>query len=290
MAYPYLSTQTQRFLGLANYYRRFIKDFATIAKPLHQATEKNQSFKWTHQCAQAFLKLKECLTSAPILALPDWSKPFILDTDASDTGIGAVLSQCHADGKEHVISYASRLLTKPECNYCVTRKELLAVVTFLHHFCQYLIGTPFVIHTDHSALTWLQNFKSPEGQLARWIEKLQEYKFTVVHRPGWKHDNADAISRLPCMQCGNTTEHPIASIASSTISEGYSLAEMRQLQLDDKYLGDLLKGKESNQKLSQDYSKGKTPEYWRLYQQWDQLIVRSGVLWRYYAQPNESMS
>ena len=186
---PTSALETQRFLGLANYYRRFIKDFATIARPLHQATEKSRNFTWTRQCEEAFSKLKEFLTSAPILALPDWSKPFIVDTDASDFGIGAVLSQCQEDGKEHVISYASRLLTKPERNYCVTRKELLAVVTFLHHFRQYLIGAPFVIRTDHGALTWLQNFKSPEGQLARWLEKLQEYQFTIVHRPGLKHTN-----------------------------------------------------------------------------------------------------
>ena len=287
---PTSAQETQRFLGLANYYRRFIKDFATIAKPLHQATEKHRSFTWTDQCTEAFSKLKQFLTSAPILALPDWSKPFIVDTDASDTGIGAVLSQCHEDGKEHVISYASRLLTKPERNYCVTRKELLAVITFLHHFRQYLIGAPFVIRTDHGALTWLQNFKSPEGQLARWLEKLQEYNFTIVHRPGRKHNNADALSRLPCQQCGRNTEDTIASISSSTISGGYSSEEIRCMQLDDKCLGELLQAKESHQKPSQDHSKSQSTEYRRLYQQWDQLIVRSGVLWRYYAQPNEKMS
>jgi len=159
--------EVQQFLGLANYYRCFIRNFAAIAKPLHQATEKKNHFKWTEQCAQAFNQLKDHLTSAPILAMPDWTKPFILDTDACETGIGAVLSQCHPDGSEHVIAYASRLLTKPEKNYCVTRKELLAVVTFLNHFRHYLISKPFIICTDHGALIWLQNFKSPEDQLAR---------------------------------------------------------------------------------------------------------------------------
>ena len=92
-----------------------------------------------------------------------------------------VLSQVHADEEEHVISYASCLLTKAECNYCVTRKELLAVVTFLHHFQQYLIGAKFIVCTDHGVLTWLQSFRSPEGQLARWLEKLQEFEFDIVH-------------------------------------------------------------------------------------------------------------
>jgi len=94
------------------------------------------------------------------------------------------LSQVHADGAEHVICYASRILTKSERNYCVTRKELLAVVYFLQQFRQYLLSGTFTLRTDHGALTWLQQFKEPEGQLARWLEKLQEYHFTIVHRPG----------------------------------------------------------------------------------------------------------
>ena len=98
--------------------------------------------------------LKGCLTSFPILVLPDWSKPFIVDTNASDSGIGAVLSHLDDDGVEHVVYYASRLLSKAEHNYCVTRKELLAVVTLLEHFRQYLLGHCFTVHTDHGALTW----------------------------------------------------------------------------------------------------------------------------------------
>ena len=106
--------EVPQFLGLANNYRHFIKDFATIAKPLHQATEKKHGFKWTEQCTQTFNQLKDCLTSSPILVMPDWTKPFILDTDACDVGIGAILFQCNPDGNKHVIAYASRLLTKPK--------------------------------------------------------------------------------------------------------------------------------------------------------------------------------
>ena len=287
---PTSRQETQQFLGLANYYRRFIKDFATIAKPLHKLTEKKQSFKWTYECQQAFAQLKHLLTTAPILALPDWSRPFIVDTDASDSGIGAVLSQTNEKGEEHVISYASRLLTKTERNYCVTRKELLAVVTFLHHFRQYLIGTNFVVRTDHGALTWLQNFKSPEGQLARWLEKLQDFEFSIVHRPGKRHCNADALSRLPCRQCGRVVENVIATITSSDICGGYTQAEIRDLQLDDCCVGELLKAMESHQKPSPDHAKSKSVKYRRLYQQWDQLMIRNGVLWRQYEHPNEQQS
>jgi len=111
--------EMQQFLGLASYYRRFIKNFATIASPLQKLTEKNSNFYWTSQCQEVFDCLKQRLVSAPILALPDRSKPFLLDTETRDTGIGAVLSQVK-DGKECVIAYASRSLTKSGRNYCVT--------------------------------------------------------------------------------------------------------------------------------------------------------------------------
>jgi transposase InsO family protein len=142
---------------------------------------------------------------APILAHPDFSQPFILDTDASNNGIGAVLSQLH-DGQETVIAYASRTLTKAERNYCVTRKELLAVVHFVKYFRHYLYGKSFLVRTDHSSLRWLTNFKNPEGQLARWLEVLSSYDMTIAHRPGAQHCNADALSRLPCRQCGFTSD------------------------------------------------------------------------------------
>ena len=285
---PKCVQEVQQFLGLANYYRRFIKNFATIAKPLHQTTERRKPFKWTAECEQAFNQLKNCLTTSPILAMPDWSKPFIIDTDASETGIGAVLSQQDPDGTEHVIAYASRLLTKPERNYCVTRKELLAVVTFLIHFRHYLIGVPFTIRTDHGALTWLQNFKSPEGQLARWLEKLQEYQFTIIHRPGRKHNNADALSRMPCRQCGRSEVELVATIRADNIIGGYSLDDMHRMQMEDHVVGQILQAKESGPKPMSNYAKSQGLEYRRLHQQWDQLRTQDGLLWRHYAQPNQN--
>ena len=119
------------------------------------------------------------------------------DTDASDSGIGTVLSQTTDDATERVIAYASRALSKLEHQYCVRRRELLAVVYFVQHFRPYLLGNQFTLRTDHGSLNWLRNFKQPEGQLARWLEKLQEYTFFIEHRREIKHNSADALSRLP---------------------------------------------------------------------------------------------
>ena len=180
---PKTSQELQQFLSLASYYCKFIRNFASIVRPLHRLTEKGRPFKWTSEYESAFHELKQRLITAPILIYPDFSRPFSLDTDASNDGIGAVLSQEY-DGGECVVAYASRTLSKSEQKYSVTRKELLAVVTFTQHFCTYLLGQPFKLRTDHGSLSWFCNFKDPTGQLVRWLEQLQEFHFEVIHRKG----------------------------------------------------------------------------------------------------------
>ena len=122
-------------------------------------TRKGRSFQWTPECQEAFEHLKAVLTSAPILAMPDEDSTFTLDTDAAISSIGAVLSQTQY-GLERVVAYASRKLSKAEMNYCVTRRELLAVVYFVKYFKHYLLGRKFVVRTDHSALQWLKKLLS----------------------------------------------------------------------------------------------------------------------------------
>jgi transposase InsO family protein/predicted aspartyl protease len=205
---PRTVTDVRSFIGLCSYYRRFIPEFATTAKPLIKLTEKNAIFQWSEEQENAWKSLKDQLTRSPVLAYPRNDATFILDTDASDVGIGAVLSQM-IDGEEKVIAYGSRVLSKAEKNYCVTRRELLAVVHFIKAYRHYLVGRHFTLRTDHAALRWLRNFKEPEGQIARWLETLEAYDFTLVHRPGQKHANADALSRGPCGQChGNHEGQP----------------------------------------------------------------------------------
>jgi len=184
----------QQFLGLCNYYRQFVLNFSEVASPLSKLTQKNVEFIWSPECQSAFEKLKSALCNAPVLSHPLPNTQFILDTDASNVGIGAVLSQTY-DGKERVISYGSKKLDKHQQRYSVTRRELLAVITFVHQFRHYLTGKKFLLRTDHGSLRWLFSFKDPQGQVARWLEFLSEYNFEIQHRPGVKHQNADALSR-----------------------------------------------------------------------------------------------
>ena len=144
-------------------------EFADVARPLYDSMK--GTFHWTPECDRAFQKMKQLLTKAPILGYPTADDPFVVDTDASLVGVGAVLSQIQ-DGKEKVISYFSHRLSKAESNYCVTRRELLAVIKALRKFHPYLYGRPFTLRTDHAALRWLLNFKCPDGQTARWLQEL----------------------------------------------------------------------------------------------------------------------
>ena len=129
--------------------------------------------------------------------MPDISRPYILDTDASDRAIGAVLSQ-DFDGQERVVAYACKRLSRAETNYCVMRQELLAVVFFAKYFRHYLLGRKFLVRTDHAALRWLKSMPQPVGQQARWLETLEEFDISIAHRAGTRHGNADALSRRPC--------------------------------------------------------------------------------------------
>ena len=240
--------QVQQFLGMASYYRRFIQNFTAIARPLHRLTERGRPFTWTEDCESAFAELKSRLTSAPILAFPDFRFPFLLNTDASQTGIRAVLSQVQG-GMEKVIAYASRSLTKAERRYSVTRQELLAVITFVRHFRHYLLGRRFVLRTDHSSLRWLQSFKKPQGQVARWLECLQEFDFEIQHHRGKLHNNADSLSQYPEMleteqqhQASSTVEEKLPVCAAQDaplVLTEHSTAEIRELQLADEVLGPL---------------------------------------------------
>ena len=191
---PTNTTGVKAFLGLCNYYRRFIKGFAQIAAPLNRLTSKNVPFQWTNDCQQALDHLKQALISAPILAYPDFSLPFHLYVDASQTGIGLTLGQI-VEGREVAIAYAGRDFNQAERNYSATEREALAVIDGIKRFQPYLYGQKFTIHTDHNALKWLMSIQDPTGRVARWSLLIQQFDFDIVHRPGKSNGNADGLSR-----------------------------------------------------------------------------------------------
>ena len=186
----------RHFVGLASYYRRFIKGFSTIAAPLTDLTKKNAHFEWSEACELAFKTLKALLCSAPVLSYPNLAQAFILQMDASDFGLGAISSQKDESGNEKVVAYASRTLTDGERKFSATEKEALAVVFGTKQFRVYLLGRKFELITDHNALRWLKSME-PKGIIARWFMDLQEFEFSITHKSGRLHTNVDALSRLP---------------------------------------------------------------------------------------------
>ncbi|GJZ11829.1 reverse transcriptase domain-containing protein [Tanacetum coccineum] len=183
------------FLGHAGFYRRFIKDFSKISRPMTHLLEKNTPFIFSEDCILAFQTLKKKLTEAPILIAPNWDQPFEIMCDASDYAIGAVLGQ-RIEKHFRPIHYASKTMTEAESNYTTTKKEMLAIVYAFERFRSYLIMNKSVVYTDHSALKYLFNKKDAKARLLRWVLLLQEFDFKVIDTKGAENYAADHLSRL----------------------------------------------------------------------------------------------
>ena len=254
------------------------------------------------------------MTEAPVLAYPNMTKKFVLDTDASGVGVGAVLSQVY-DGNEGVIGYFSKLLSKTEQRYCVTRRELLAVVEAVKHFHNYLYGVPFEIRYDHGSLRWLLNFKNLEGQLGRWSELLGTYNFTLTYRASKQHTNADFLSHPPCVSCQycervvvghcetieecyhgeernvlrNIVSRDNAFDRIDSWLEGKTSSALHKLQEEDPSLSVLVKKKvagEDRPKWAELSSlDGDLKHYWS---QWDRLLVKDNLLYRQWFGPSQT--
>jgi len=160
-------------------------------------------FSWSPEAQQAFERLKRTLAETVTLAYPQPDQTFILNTDASDVAVGAILSTM-VDGVQRPIAFFFRVMNAAQRNYCTTRRELLAVIAGLQHFRHYLVGATVILRTYHYSLTWLLTFKRPEGILARWIET---FDYTVEHRPGRLYSNVDGLSRPFCKQCYDRPTH-----------------------------------------------------------------------------------
>ena len=196
---PKSLSELRSWLGLASYYRSFIKDLSIIASRLFQLLKKGSRFAWDAACQRAFESVKNRLTTAPVLAAPRDGGGYVIDCDAADCGIGAVLQQ-YQDGELRVIAYASRSLTSSERIYCTTRKEQLAVVYGLKQFRSYILAHHTAIRSDHAALSYLKRAKEPVGQQARWLDFIEQFDLELVYRRGASHGNADSLSRRPCYQ------------------------------------------------------------------------------------------
>lgn len=276
-------SELRSFVGLCSYYRRFVEHFASIAKPLSQLTEKDRPFEWNTAQEEAFQELKRRLISAPILAAPLNDELYVLDTDASLVGLGAVLQQ-EQKGQLKVIGYASRTLTPAERNYSTTKREMLAVIYGLKQYRQFLLGRHFQLRVDHSALTFIRRTPEVMGQAARWLDLIEEFDFDIVHRAGAQHGNCDSLSRRP-EEYNDEETSAIAVLRPSTkslITEPeveITLESIAAAQRDDENLRPLLNVTSRPDWKDVQSSSEETRALWA---QFDSLIMQNNVLYRKY--------
>ena len=222
-------SELRSFLGLASYYRKFVPNFSTIASSLTQLLHKDQKYQWKDEHEKAFKELKQKLTTAPVLLLPDPTKPFSVTSDASDFAIGAVLSQDQGKG-DQPIAYESRKLSPAELNYPIHEKELLAIVHALKLWRPYLEGNQFTVITDHAALEFINSQSNLSRRQARWLEVLQSMNFNIKYKPGTTNVVADALSRNPLL-------HNINILSTQLVDP----EKLKQAYQEDKYFSDILK-------------------------------------------------
>ena len=194
----------KQFLGLVNYYRRFIPDMAKRARPLTSLTSLKTPFYWTEKHQESFEDLRQALCKEPVLRYPNYEEPFIITTDASDVAVGAILSQGKI-GEDPPIAYASQVLNTAQVNYSTTEKECWAIIYAVKQFRTYIYGRKFSLVTDHRPLQWLFSIKDPVSRLARWKITLADYDYEIIYKPGRVNANADALSRNPVSHAFPTT-------------------------------------------------------------------------------------
>ena len=200
---PKTVTEVRSFTGFTNYYRRFIKGYAKIARPLHElmsgenGKKKHSKVQWTDRCQESFDFLKRMCSESPVLAYADYSKPFVLHTDALTMGLGAVLYQKQEDGKERVIAYASRTLNRAERNYDAHKLEFLAFKwAVTDRFHEYLYGATFEVFTDNNPLTYILSTAKLDAMGHRWVASLGPYNFKLNYKPGKLNTDTDSLSRI----------------------------------------------------------------------------------------------
>ncbi|CAN6576727.1 unnamed protein product [Malus baccata var. baccata] len=264
---PTTVREVRFFLRHAGFYRRFMKDFSMISRPLCRLLQKDVTFDMNEECVVAFNKLKELLSTAPMIMPPDWSLPFELMCDASDYVVGAVLGQ-HVNKVSYVIYYASRTLNDAQLNYSTTENELLAVVFALEKFRSYLIGTKVIVFSDHVALKYLLTKKDAKLRLIRWILLLQEFDLEIKDKKGSENVVADHLSRL----VHSNTEEDLIPLRESFPDE-----QLFSLKIIDPWYADIINYKVIK-KIPDDFTSAQKDKLVKTakYYEWD-----NPYLWKY---------
>ena len=292
---PHNVTELKGFIGLCGYYAKFISSYADMVAPLHRLTAgrtKRSPIDWTQSAERAFLALKRALTSAPVLGLfdPDGGEVTVT-TDASDVAIGMILAQLQ-EGVEKTLAYGGRVLNPAEKNYCITQRELLAIVEAVRIWHVYLAGNHFRVKTDHRALQWLQSLRNPQGRIARWIERLLPYDFTIEYTRPALLPHADALSRLPTRPCApdctkceklDKQEGTAEAVVTTTRLQpepGFDTAGWIMAQNEDPYIQPILLAKQTETKPSLEQAATFSADAFALYLQYDSLVLRAGLLYR----------
>jgi hypothetical protein len=207
---PTTTTEVRGFIGFANFYRMFIRSFGDIARPLHDLTKKDTAFQWKEEHEQAFRQICDAIIADPVLVLPDPTKPFEVETDASDYAIGGQLGQRDQDGKLHPVAFFSKKLEGPRLNYPIHDKELMAIIEAFQEWRPYLSGTTHEVQvfTDHKNLRYFTTTKELNGRQTRWAEFLSEFNFRITYIKGSENARADALSRRPDHFGNNTEDSP----------------------------------------------------------------------------------
>lgn len=224
---PETVREVQSFLGTCSYYRKFVKNFAHIARPLYDLTRKSQKFDWTPKHQKAFEILKEKMLSAPVLVHFDPKSPTELHVDASNYGIGAVVLQ-ERGGEMHPVAYGSRSLSKAEMNYSCSEREALGCIWGLTYFRHLIWGRPVKIYTDHNSLRWLKSIKSPSGRLARWAIRLEDFDYSIAYKPGSTNLDVDGLSRCPVLPPPSEEEAEELVSVPTYVIEMENIAKMQR--------------------------------------------------------------
>ena len=290
----------QTFMGMVNYYARFVPRCQEISKPLVDLTRKNVKYVWASEQQEAFEKLKQLLTTAPVLAYPRDDCKYILDTDASNYALGAVLSQMQPkeDGtlEERPIAYYSKQFNETERHYCARRRELLAIVRSVKHFEPYVRGQKFTIRTDHASLRYIKTTRDLPSQFHRWVMQMEEFSYDIEVRKGVLHSNADAMSRIPCdmKQCicrGVEELEKVHGLEDSGAAEAlvnviayqpkYTQEEMAAAQRADPDIGPLYKAKvDDNKRPEWNAISGESPAAKAYMSEWRRVEVHNNIIYR----------